>query len=168
MLKLAYTYQDKLNQAYNSIIFQNKYKYYNCDNFWYYTKEASKDSWNNIEFVSVDKNDNVIGYLGAGILRSADKVSNLAIMNFYDINATFSRDLYQFLNDLFTKFNFRKIEFFVVIGNPAEKMYDKYIKKYGGRITGIKRESTKLQDNKYYDIKEYEIFREDYLNYHQK
>jgi hypothetical protein len=167
MLKLAYTYQDKLNQVYNSIIFQDKYKYYNYDNYWGYTKEVSKDSWNDLEFVSVDKNDNVIGYLRAGISRSADKISTLGIMNFYDINVTFSKDLYQFLNELFIKFNFRKIEFTVVIGNPAEKMYDKYIEKYGGRIVGTRRQSTRLQDNKYYDVKEYEIFREDYLKYHQ-
>ena len=168
MLKLAHTYQDKLNKAYSSIIFQDKYKYYNCDNYWSYTKEVSKDSWNNLEFVSVDKNDNVIGYLGAGISRSTEKVASLGIMNFYDINITFSKDLYQFLHDLFMKFNFRKIEFIVVIGNPAEKMYDKYIEKYGGRIVGVSRESTKLQDNKYYDIKEYEIFRDDYLKVIQK
>ena len=49
------------------------------------------------------------------------------------------------------------------MGNPIEKMYDKYINKYGGRIIGINKQSTKLQDENYYDVKYYEIFREDYL-----
>jgi len=49
------------------------------------------------------------------------------------------------------------------MGNPIEKMYDKYINKYGGRIIGINKQSTKLQDGNYYDVKYYEIFRDDYL-----
>jgi len=101
-------------------------------------------------------------------LRSSDKVSSLGIINFYDKNLTFSRDLYKFLKDLFEKYNFRKIEFNVVIGNPIEKMYDKYIDKYGGSIVGIRKESTRLQDGKYYDVKIYEIFRENYLGLKNK
>ena len=80
--------------------------------------------------VSVDNQDNVIGFLRASIIRTSEKVSSLGIINFYDKNLTFSRDLYQFLKELFEKYNFRKIEFNVVIGNPIEKMYDKYIDKY--------------------------------------
>ena len=83
-------------------------------------------------------------------------------MNFYDKNVTFSRDLYIFLTDLFNKFNFRKIEFTVVIGNPAEVMYDRIMDKYGGSIVGIKKLSTKLIDGKYYDVKMYEIFKDDF------
>jgi hypothetical protein len=114
--------------------------------------------------VSIDKNDNVLGLFRAEINRVTDKISSLVIVSFCDkCNITFSKDLYQFLQDLFEKYNFRKIEFSVVIGNPIEKMYDKYIKKYGGRIVGIKKQSSKLQDGKYYDVKLYEIFRDKYL-----
>ena len=57
----------------------------------------------------------------------------------------------------------RKLEFTVVVGNPIEKTYDKLIKKYGGNIVGVKHKNCKLIDNKYYDEKIYEIFREDYI-----
>jgi RimJ/RimL family protein N-acetyltransferase len=71
--------------------------------------------------------------------------------------------MYNFLVDLFDKFNFRKIEWTVVVGNDnAEKMYDRIINKYGGKIVGVKEKSTKLIDNKYYDIKYYEIFKDDF------
>ena len=159
---MAYTYKDKLQEAYNTIIFNDKYKYYNFTNYWTHTIKLSENSWEDIEMVSVDTNDNVRGYFRAGIARDADKVSSLGIMNFYDKNATFSKDLYQFLTDLFNKYNFRKIEFTVVIGNPAEKMYNRIMKKYGGRIVGIKKLSTKLVDGLYYDVKMYEIFKEDF------
>jgi len=162
MLKTAYTYKDKLQETYNTIVFNDKYKYYNFNNYWSYEVKLSQDSWNNIEMVSVDKNNNVRGFFRASISRESDKISALGIMNFYDKSVTFSKDLYQFLSDLFIKYNFRKIEFTVVIGNPAEKMYDRIMKKYGGRIVGVEKLSTKLVDGLYYDVKYYEIFKEDF------
>jgi len=62
--------------------------------------KLSEDSWNDIELVSVDNQDNVLGFFRAGILRTSDKISSLGIINFYDKNLTFSRDLYQFLKIL--------------------------------------------------------------------
>ena len=167
ILKLAYTYRDELQEKYSEIIFKDKYKYYNCCNWWGYEVKLPEDSYNSLDFVSVDKNDEVIGYLRACIDRSSNFVDSLAVINFYDINITFSKDFYKFLIDLFTKFNFRKVSFTVVIGNPAEKLYNKYIEKYGGRIVGIEKEDVKLQDGEYYDKKLYEIFREDFLKHYK-
>jgi len=164
MLKLANLYVEKIQIKYQKIvIFNNKYKYYNYFPYWDYNINIAKDSWNCIEMVSVDNNDHIIGLLKAEINRGSDKVSSLGIINFLEINYIFSKDLRQFIHDLFIKFNFRKIEFSVIVGNPIEKTYDKYINKYGGNIVGITHKSIKLQDNKYYDIKYYEIFREEYI-----
>lgn len=163
ILKLAYSYKDKLQTAYQNIVFQDKYKFFNYSTYWDYTLKLEESSWNSIEIVSVDNKDNIRGFLKAEISRTTEKVSSLVIINFYDVNVVFAKDLYQFLIDLFEKHNFRKIEFTVIIGNPIEKMYDKYIQKYGGNIVGIRKATTKLQDNNYYDKKLYEIFKEDYL-----
>ncbi|MDE7445913.1 MAG: hypothetical protein K2N15_09485 [Lachnospiraceae bacterium] len=72
-------------------------------------------------------------------------------------------DLEKALKDIFTKFNFNKLKFSVVIGNPIEKAYDKAIKRYGGKIIGIEKQETRLIDGKLYDVKRYEIMRSDYL-----
>lgn len=163
ILKIAYPYQDKLNKVWQSIVYQDKYKYYNNGNYWYYKIELNDSSWEKIQMVSVDKNDNIIGYLTASICRPCNLVSGIGAINFCDLNLTFSKDFYTFLMELFTKHNFNKIEWSVVIGNPAEKMYDKIIDKYGGRVVGIRHESTVLQDGTYCDEKEYELFKRDYL-----
>lgn len=42
--------------------------------------------------------------------------------------------------------------FRVVIGNHIEKMYDKYIEKYGGRIIGVRKDEVRLIDGKLYEI----------------
>ena len=147
-----------------SIVFQDKYKYYNNGNYWYYKIELNDSSWDKIQMVSVDEDDNIIGYLSACVCRSSNKVSAIGAINFYDLNITFSKDIYKFLTDLFDKYNFKKIEWYVVVGNPAEQMYDRIIKKYGGRVVGIRRESTVLHDGTYCDEKEYELFQRDYIN----
>jgi hypothetical protein len=83
-------------------------------------------------------------------------------INFTD-NPLFGKDLLQVIKDIFERFNFHKLSFGMVVGNPIEKTYDRIVEKYGGRITCIEKEETKLDDNKYYDVKRYEILREDYL-----
>lgn len=155
-------YQNKLNEEWQKIVYTDKYKYYNFSNYWGYTIDLATDSWNRLQFVSVDKNDNVIGYFCAYLERSMNKVTGIAAMNFRNVNITFSKDFYKFLTDLFEVHKFHKIEWQVAIGNPAEKIYDKIIKKYGGNIVGIEHESTKFDDGKYYDVKEYEIMKSDY------
>ena len=112
--------------------------------------------------VSVDKNDNVIGFLSAKIDRASNRVSHIGAVNFGELNITFSKDFYKFLIDLFEIHNFYKIEWCVIVGNPAESMYNKIIERYHGNIIGISHESIKLDDGKYYDVKEYELFKRDY------
>jgi hypothetical protein len=64
---------------------------------------------------------------------------------------------------MFEKYRFNKLNFTVVRGNPIEKTYDKLIKRYNGRIVGIKEQETKLIDGKLYDMKEYEILASHYF-----
>jgi hypothetical protein len=42
-------------------------------------------------------------------------------------------------------------------------MYDKFIKKYNGRVVGISKESVRLTDGEFYDVKEYEILKDKYI-----
>lgn len=164
MLKLAYNYLSELNNTYREIVFDDKYKFYNTSGYWTYELTIGNCNWSELDFVSVDKNDKILGYLGAGIDRNLNKIDYLRVLNFSNKdNIIFSKDLYKFIIDLFIKFNFRKIEFNVTVGNPIERMYDKYCLKYGGRIVGVKKQDVKLQDGKYYDNKLYEIFREDFV-----
>jgi hypothetical protein len=162
LLKLAYAYQEKLDKMWQSIVFTEKYQFYNYGTYWNYRIKVDDGSWDRIQMVSVDKNDNVLGYLSATCDRTANKISAVGAINFAGVNLTFSKDFYDFLSSLFNKFGFRKIEWCVVIGNPAEKLYDKIIKKYGGRVVGVQHESTVVSDGTVCDVKEYELFKRDY------
>ena len=164
ILKIAYSYKDILQKKFEEIMFKEYYKYYNNDCYYDYDCTPKDSSWNALQFVSIDKENNVVGYLSANINRSDNKISALEIVNFdHKCNITFAKDLHTFLLDLFEKFNFRKICWGVVVGNPIEKMYDKYCLKYGGSIVGTHKRHIKLYDGELYDYKLYEILKEDYF-----
>ncbi len=156
MLDIAINHLEELKKKMNSIWFQDKYKYYNF-NAYYSDFEVSKDTWSEHQFVSLNSNNEVIGYIGYSINRTANYCHELGIINFSDDKLTFGRDLKQVVSDIFEKFNFQKLKFSVVIGNPIEKSYDKIIKKYGGCVVGIYANETKLMDGKYCAVKHYEI-----------
>jgi hypothetical protein len=67
------------------------------------------------------------------------------------------------IKDMFEKYRFNKLNFTVVRDNPIEKTYGKLIKRYNGRIAGIREQETKLIDGKLYDVKEYEIAADRYF-----
>lgn len=139
-----------------------KYKYYigatYSENF-----EAAKSTWGRHEFVSLDKDSHVIGYIGYSVSQTENKAYSLGIVNFSDNKITFGKDVAQVIDNIFLKFNFNKLSYGVYAGNPIEATYDKLTKKYGGNIIGTMRRETKLMDGQLYDYKMYEIFKEDYV-----
>ena len=72
------------------------------------------------------------------------------------------------IDDIFVKFNFNKINFDVIVGNPAEAMYDKFIKMCKGRIVGTLKKHIKLMDGWIYDTKIYEITRDNWIKNRNK
>ncbi|HEY5588246.1 MAG TPA: hypothetical protein VIK86_04730 [Candidatus Paceibacterota bacterium] len=164
MLDIACKYEEKLQLLFANITFDEKYKFYDMGSYREKYK-AIESTWAAHEFVSIDKDNNVLGYIKYGICRDSMDVHYLQIINFSDNKIIFGRDVFKCISEIFIKFNFRKIVFGVVVGNPIESTYDKLLKKYGGRIVGIFLKDCKLIDGKYYGSKKYEIFREDYLKH---
>lgn len=162
MLDFAIKYKEKLQSMFVDTWYKEKYKYYQYANYCN-IPEFKDNTWEFHDFVSLDGKGNIIGNFYYRVDRTTENVSNLGIINFGGNEAIFAKDLLQVVRDIFEKFNFNKLSFSVVIGNPAEKGYDKLIQKYNGRIVGIKEKETKLFDGKYYDVKLYEILKENYL-----
>lgn len=163
MLDNALAHIDELKRLHLKTWHDEKYKFYNYRCYWELPK-LEESTINSHDFVSLNSKGEVIGAIGYCILRDTEQVCGLGIINFTDDNLTFGLDVMQAIKDIFEKYNFRKLNFCVVIGNPIEKTYDRLIAKYGGRIVGIEKQETKLFDNKYYDVKRYEILREEYLS----
>lgn len=161
MLDAAIKYVDELKDKMLDTWFNEKYKYWNF-NMYYSDIEISNETWREHQFVSI-RDDEIIGYICYEVNRESNSCMGLGVINFSDDKMTFGRDLKQAITDIFEKFQFNKLKFSVVVGNPVEKSYDRMIRRYGGRIVGIFRQDTRLIDGNLYDVKQYEILRNEYL-----
>ena len=162
MLKIAINYEEQLKKKMYETWFDDFYKYYEFST--YYTEPViDRDTWAQHQFVSVDHVDNIVGYIAYSVNRQTDSAFGLSAINFTDDKVTFGMDLGRALIDIFEKFKFNKLSFEVVVGNPIEESYDKMVKRYKGRIVGVKKQDVKLIDGNIYDVKMYEILRDDYL-----
>jgi hypothetical protein len=132
VLDLAIKYEAKLQELFSRVAFDEKYMFFNgCS---YRDKyKADESTWNKHEFVSLDKEENVIGYIKYNIDRESSVASGLQIINFTNNKIIFGKDVMQALEEVFTKFKFRKLKYAVYVGNPIEGTYDRLTKLYGGR-----------------------------------
>lgn len=162
MLKHAIQYKDELSKLYLNAICDDYFKWYAGSDYHDYELCIESNDFNIVQRVSVDKNDNIIGFMSCCVNRVSGRAYNFGILNFTkQLSTTFSKDVLCFIKDLKTNLNITKMEFLAYKGSPAELVYNKFISKHGGRIVGVKRATSKLSDGKYYDGVIYEIMRED-------
>lgn len=152
MLDLGFKYEEQLRELMMNTWYDEKYKFYYSStyrNIWENPKNCDGD-WNCRQFVSIDSKGKIIGMIGYHVDREANMATGFGAINFSDNKVVFGKDLAQVIDDIFCKFNMRKLEFFVIVGNPIERSYDRMIAQYGGNITGIRHKCVRLIDNQYY------------------
>lgn len=155
MLEVSNKYADQLTDLNYSIRYNDYYKYYNLGSY-YDDPEYKNSDWIRSDWVSTT--DGVVkAQFKAYLDRDYMIVTELSIINYSQTYVEFYSDFREFIRRL-VKVGFRKISFSVVVGNPAEKTYDRFVKRYGGRIVGTYTSHVKLIDGKYYDLKMYEVF----------
>ena len=167
MLKNAMLYKEELKRAFYEVWYDPKYQYYFGSEFRWTIElsDSSGGSQPRRDFVSVDKEGNLIGYIGYAFHSCVGLADSFGAINFTDDKWTFSRDLKQVIDDIFMKFGMRTLEFCVICGNPIEKSYDKIVQKIGGDILCVRHARAKDLAGNILDDKMYEITREAYLNY---
>lgn len=108
-------------------------------------------------FVSVDKEDNVIGYIGYHVDWSAMSADGLCIISYRKGSVEFARDVYDAIYNLFHTYHMNRVAWYAWTDNPAVRGYRRFIRKYGGRECGIQRQVARLQDGKLHDSINFEI-----------
>jgi hypothetical protein len=167
MLDNAIKYTEELKIKLIDTWYDEKYKYYYMGGGHKPYCPAEND-WGAREFVSLDKNGKILGYISYTINRNVNSIYEFGAINFSDDKFIFGIDLFKVIDNIFCQFGHQKLEWDVVCGNPIEESYDEAVAKIGGRIVGIKKRAVKLADGKLYDKKMYEILQEDYLEYKKK
>jgi hypothetical protein len=162
MLELAKKYETQLKQIFYETALDSSFcwEWIGTGREW---NEPSDKTWEKLNLVST-LNGKVIGEMGYRI----ESVSRIA-HRFYaahfsrDNGFIFMRDLITCLKDIFEKYGLNKLSYSVVIGNPAEKIWDKLTLNYGGRIIGYREQDVCMENGKLYDVKEYEILAKNYF-----
>lgn len=161
MLKPAQLYAEKLQE-------ENIRSWYKPENFfwngWYGDSQIDimENNYGGHQFVSVDKDDNVIGYISYNIDWAAMSADRFGIISFKRGSIVFVKDLYKAVCDLFKVYHMNRVSWTAYADNPAIRGYRNLIKKYGGRECGYQRQKVKLMDGKLHDSVEFEILAEEF------
>lgn len=161
MIKPAILYKDQLLQKYSEIMYDVTYQYY----FGYpsaWLPNIPDNTENGHYFVSVDENDNVLGYITYSINYLSKSCFNFGLISFDKGNIKLVKDAYQVIYNIFNLYYFNKIEWNCFADNPAIKGYRNFIKKCGGREVGYLKATNVLMDQKLHDSVLFEIMKEDF------
>lgn len=161
MLKPAQLYREQLAKKEWETMYDMDYIYFHSWTGGRITP-LDDDNYQVHRFVSVDENDNVIGYIGYCVDSPALSVDRFGMMSFDKGNMLFIKDLYQAVYDIFYKYNYQRLEWNCIADNPAIRGYRNFIKRVGGRECGYRRNVTMLLDHKLHDDVMFEILKEEF------
>ena len=162
MLIPAQLRQDELRNLFTGRWYDKKFMYYydgtgrqlyQCDDNCFYSRQ----------FVSVDKDDNIVGYIGYNYNNDARSAAQFGLCSFDSYNQTFFNDVIIAIYEIFYKFGLNRIEFCAFSGNPAVKGYRAFLKRYGGREVCRLRNTCRLMDGQLHDTIIFEVLVEDLL-----
>ena len=164
MLKLAHLYADELKAKLAEASADPRYMYYFTQPTGGYFDRTFENNtvWSH-DFVSVDKDGNIIGYIGYGIDAFARSANNFGFLSFDIGNTAFIRDAYRVVRDIFEKYNLNRMCWHAIVDNPVTGSYKRLCSKLGGRENGYERQSVQLMDGKLHDGISFEVLAEEYF-----
>lgn len=161
MLKPAQLYSTELNDKFTSSWYDISNIYYTGDTG-FYDIELPDNNSNSHNFVSVDSDDNVIGYICYRVDWKSRSAYHFGIISFDKGNLEFIKDVMIAVDECFTKYNLNRVEWICYEDNPAIKMYKHFIKHHGGVQSAYHREVALLMDGKLHNSVEFEILKSEY------
>ena len=108
------------------------------------------------QYAIVNSKEYLIGYLDYHIDWYSSCASQFALFSFDRGNPIIGRDLFNEMNKLINDYKLHRIEWRMVGGNPIERSYDRFCKKFGG-TKYILRDAIKDQYGNYHNDIIYEI-----------
>ena len=169
MLKPAYFYtnKDEIDRLiYDENCYEKLTLQYHDD---FDQVEISSDDWVKIQRVSVSKDGRILGFFSAGWSNLHERVNNLYLVKFKskfemgDDKEIAKQDLEDFIEMLIKDPKFRYVQFCALEENPACRLYDRWLEKYGGyKNTYYK--AVKLKDGKFHNTVDYVLYGERWSN----
>lgn len=157
MLKPAILYKDAIFRKMQEYYYSDDMLYYmgSLDNFLPNIAEEPGD--NLFQYAIIDSDDKLIGFFTYSINWYSSIAHNFGVFSFDRSNHIVGFDVYKELLKLINDYKLHKLEWRMVGGNPVERHYDRFCKKYNGNKI-ILRDCIKDKFGKYHDDIIYEVF----------
>lgn len=160
MLKPAILYKDQIKLEFS------KY-FYTLDMFY---ETGSMETWipdicensgkGEYQYAIVDTKDKLIGFLTYYIDFYAGNMSRFGLISFDRGNVLIGKSVYDEIERCIKEYHLHRVEWRMIGGNPAERGYDKFLKKHNGTKHTLK-DAVRDVYGKYHDDVIYEIVLED-------
>ena len=131
--------------------------------------EISSDDWIKIQRISMSEDGRILGFFSAGWSNLHERVSNLYLVKFKskfemgNDKEIAKQDLEYFIEMLIKDPKFRYVQFCALEENPACRLYDRWLEKYGG-YKRVYEKAVKLKDGKFHNTVDYVLYGERWDN----
>lgn len=129
----------------------------NIDN--YMPRIVEEPDKSTFQFAIVDNKDKLVGYISYEIDWYSSQAYNFGLMSFDRGNPLIGKTLFEVMNNIINNLRIHRISWYMVGGNPVERSYNRFCKKYNGRKI-ILRDVFKDRMGNYHDSITYEIINE--------
>lgn len=156
MLKPAILYKEEISKQFMNY-FYSMDMFYETGSIETWIPEISdKSDGSRFQWAIVDAENKLIGYLGYYIDFYSSCMSRFGLISFDRGNILIGKSVFDEIKRCITEYHLHRIEWRMIGGNPAERGYDAFLKKYNG-TKHILKDAIKDQYGKYHDDVIYEI-----------
>ena len=161
MLKNARNYEQELQKKLRDTWYDLNYQFYHSSS---YHSDLKLEDECRYDFVSVNSKDEIVGFFSYRIDREVNSVRHFGAISFDQNSVLFARDMAQAIDDIFNKYNFNRMEWYCVDGNPILDSYKRFCEKHGGIIMAHEHECVRTLDGQLRDSWGFEILKKNYIN----
>lgn len=162
MRRPAQLYRDELTKKFYEVMYDDYYMYY----YGWTGVEVpvlKDNNYDSHDFVSVNTDDEVIGYISYNVNYQTMSATQLGIITFQKGDISFIKDVYDAVIDVFAKYHMNRLSFTCFTENPAARSYKKFVTLFGGLQNAYYRQDLKLSDGQLHDEFGFEILAEDFF-----
>lgn len=152
MLEPAYFYKDEIEKNFIKLQGTEEIMFYS-GNYSGYIPEITKETCNQYAITEKGK---LIGYFAYTFDVYSLCMKDFGLMAFDSNNKRIGLDVYKQIKKIIFEYNVHRIEYCMISGNPVEKHYDNFCKRFQGRKLVLK-DAFKDEKGVYHDDVIYEI-----------
>lgn len=153
MLYPAQLYKEELKRKLIGCWYKPEYDYYFLGDYREFSVPDNTD-WRR-DFVHLNKNGEVDGYFSYHYNEIAKSLSQFGLISFMGNGGALMLDCIRHIDKLISE-GLHRMEWWAVVGNPACKIYERLIERYGGSVAGYMHDCNYF-NGKYHDAVMYEI-----------